>query len=246
MSLPKEGKNSFQIVKIVESQGRRTSRATARKWVKCLCVSVLSVPLVCQWSSPDSGGNWTLLWLLCLRWHGWHVWHSVDWSAFVLWLQPFHYNFASSPSHLQTYTRSRWIYVYQTFNTQFRVLAQVLVDVLGPTACSMHFSGEVILISTAICTSTHIFSLPTIPCPHFAYSIYVHHHAVCSFDLPLMKALGWPETFGRFSTSDICSWFPWLVKFSIPNHVRWIPQILPSWNNHLTRDFLCQISVEAI
>ena len=31
VSLPKEGKNTFQIVMIVESQGQRTSHATARK-----------------------------------------------------------------------------------------------------------------------------------------------------------------------------------------------------------------------
>ena len=55
----------------------------------------LSVTLVCQWSSPDSDGNQTLLQLLCLQRHGWgslrHAWHSLDWSALVLRLQPIHY-----------------------------------------------------------------------------------------------------------------------------------------------------------
>ena len=40
------------------------------------------------------------------------------------------------------------MYAYQTFNTHFRVLARVLTDVLGPTACGTHFSGKVFLIST--------------------------------------------------------------------------------------------------
>ena len=40
------------------------------------------------------------------------------------------------------------VYVYQTFNTHFRVLTRVLTDVLGPTVCSTRFSGKVFLIST--------------------------------------------------------------------------------------------------
>ena len=34
--------------------------------------------------------------------------------------------------------------------------------------------------------------------------VYIGHHAMCSFDLPLMKALDWAETFGNFVTIDIC------------------------------------------
>ena len=66
----------------------------------------------------------------------------------VFRLQPFHYNFVSSPNHLQTYTRSRYMYAYQTFNTPFCVLTRVLADILRPTACSTRFSGKVFLIST--------------------------------------------------------------------------------------------------
>ena len=41
VSLPKEGKNICQNVMIVELQRRRTSRATARKWVKRVSLFLL-------------------------------------------------------------------------------------------------------------------------------------------------------------------------------------------------------------
>ena len=46
----------------------------------------------------------------------------------------------------------------------------------------------------------HAFLLPFPPPP----SVYISHHAMHFFDLPLMKALDWAETFGNFVTIDIC------------------------------------------
>ena len=77
----------------------------------------------------------------------------------------FHFSLSTTISLLraiyrQTYTRSRCMYAYRTFNTHFRVLAQVLADVLGPTACSTRFSGKVFLISTVCACVSHDTYLP--------------------------------------------------------------------------------------
>ena len=96
---------------------------------------------------------------------------SIDLPIYLR-LQPFHYNFAST-SYLQTYTRSRCMYAYQTFNTHFCVLARVLADVLGPTACSTRFSGKVILVSTV---SSHVAHNRT-QLPHpFRHTHISHPH----------------------------------------------------------------------